>query len=173
MSVFDIRELTEHYIHDMYCRATHTDVAGAPIGDTACGVPHGSQRNQYDFATAGDRGPRGLWWYGLSGGGFRASSNQRKCTAAERQAEADSCHFLRPSWIIDHSAIRNRLGQWATFRYDVHGELTWAIAEGFANPGPIHHGYNGELVSWLHHPCMQQLHDLFITSFFCFSFSQS
>jgi hypothetical protein len=132
----------------MYVLSRYTDVAGAPIGDTACGVPHGSQRDQYDFATAGDRGPRGLWWYGLSGGGFRASSNQRKCTAAERQAEADSCHFLRPSWIIDHSAIRNRLGQWATFLYDMHGELTWAIAEGFANPGPRVHGYNGEL----HHP---------------------
>ena len=120
-------------------------VTGAPIGDTACGVPKGSQRDQYNFATAGDRGPRGLWWYGLSGAGFHASSNQRKCTAAERQAEALSCHFMRPSWMIDHSAIRNRLGQWATFLYDMHGELTYAIAEGFANPGPKNRGYNGEL----------------------------
>ena len=99
-------------------------VAGCPASDAACGVPKGSQRDRYDFATAGDRGSRGLWWYGLSGGGFHSSSNQRKCTAKERQAEEDSCHFLRPSWMIDHTAVRNRLGQWATFLYDMHGELT-------------------------------------------------
>ena len=45
--------------------------------------------------------------------------------------------------MIDHTAVRNRLGQWATFLYDMHGELTFAIAEGFANPGPKEHGYNG------------------------------
>jgi hypothetical protein len=121
-------------------------VAGAPTNDTACGVPKGSQRSQYDFATDRGRGPprRSLWWYGLSGGGFHASSNQRKCTVAEKQAEADSCHFSRPSWMIDHSAVRNRIGQWATFLYDMGGELTYSIAEGFANPGPKQHGYNGE-----------------------------
>jgi len=26
--------------------------------------------------------------------------------------------------MIDHTAVRNRLGQWATFLYDMHGELT-------------------------------------------------
>ena len=46
--------------------------------------------------------------------------------------------------MIDHTAVRNRLGQWATFLYDMHGELTFAIAEGFANPGPKEHGCNGE-----------------------------
>ena len=119
-------------------------VAGAPATDTACGLPKGSLRDQYDFATAVGRGPGGLWWYGLRGGGFHASSNQRKCTAAEKKYEEESCHFRRPSWMIDHPAIRNRVGQWATFLYNMHGELTYAIAAGFANPGPKYHGYNGE-----------------------------
>jgi hypothetical protein len=115
-------------------------VAGAPVNDTACGVPKGSQRDQYNFATAGDRGAGGLWWYGLSGGGH---GPQRKCTAEEKAEEKASCHFLRPSWMIDHPATRNRIGQWATFLYNLNGELTWAIAAGFANPGPQERGYNG------------------------------
>lgn len=117
-------------------------VAGVPRNDTACGLPKGSQREQYDFATAGGRGDRGLWWYGLSGGG--GGGPQRNCTAEEQRKEAASCGGVPgPSWMIDHPATRNRIGQWATFLYDMHGELTWAIAAGFANPGPQDPGYNG------------------------------
>ena len=32
--------------------------------------------------------------------------------------------------MIDHTAVRNRLGQWATFLYDMHGELTLFLTFG-------------------------------------------
>ena len=35
--------------------------------------------------------------------------------------------------MIDHTAVRNRMMQWATFRYDMHGELLWESAAGFSN----------------------------------------
>jgi hypothetical protein len=35
------------------------------------------------------------------------------------------CGVRRPSFMVDHSAIRNRMVQWSTYLYDMHGELIW------------------------------------------------
>ena len=35
--------------------------------------------------------------------------------------------------MVDHSAIRNRMIQWATFLYDMHGELLWNTVAAFTN----------------------------------------
>ena len=121
-------------------------VAGISNG-SSCGLPVGSQRENYDFATA--QGPSGLWWYG---GGTGRPGPQRKCTAEEKKIGIPGhgpgtvdvfCGSGWPSFIIDHPAVRNRMWQWATFLYDTHGELLYEMCAGFANPGPQDRGFNG------------------------------
>ena len=105
-------------------------------GEAACrNVPNGSQRKHYDFATRSGKGH--LWWYlaCFSDGGCCAGP-QRSCTAAEKMHGLPCSHPCLegwPSFMIDHTAVRNRMMQWATFRYDMHGELLWESAAGFSN----------------------------------------
>ena len=116
------------------------DVAGRTKprfpGEAACrNVPNGSQRKHYDFATRSGKGH--LWWYlaCFSDGGCCAGP-QRSCTAAEKMHGLPCSHPCLegwPSFMIDHTAVRNRMMQWATFRYDMHGELLWESAAGFSN----------------------------------------
>ena len=90
-------------------------------------VPLESQREVYDFIP---EPKRHLWWYlACFAEGGCCAGPQRKCTPADRVALAGSCSvpcFMGwPSYMVDHTAIRNRMVQWATFRYDVFGELVW------------------------------------------------
>ena len=117
-----------------------------PNGTWPCSdVPTGSQRHTYDFVTAGGKKNNDLWWYQacFSEGGC-AAGPQRACTLKEKHEGlpgSDPCLEGWPSFMIDHSAIRNRMLQWATFRYDVHGELLWSAVYGYHNPGG--HNCNG------------------------------
>jgi sucrose-6-phosphate hydrolase SacC (GH32 family) len=108
-------------------------------------VPTGSQRDKYNFVTAGGTKNNDLWWYQacFSEGGC-AAGPQRACTLKEKHEGfdgSDPCLEGWPSFMIDHPAVRNRVLQWATFRYDVHGELLWSAVYGFHNPGG--HNCNG------------------------------
>ena len=84
------------------------------------GVPTGSQRHLYDFVTANGTKNNDLWWYlACFSDGDCCAGPQRACTAKERQ-DGISCSIPClegwPSYMIDHTAIRNRMMQWATFR---------------------------------------------------------
>ena len=94
-------------------------------------VPTGSQRHHYNFVT-GDHGSKAndLWWYlaCFSDGGCCAGP-QRACTTEEKEhgIECSSpCLEGWPSYMIDHSAIRNRMMQ---VRLDVSSIIFYPVVE--------------------------------------------
>lgn len=123
-------------------------VAGrsAPPGGEPCtATPWRSQRANYDFAT---QAGKQLWWYlaCFSDGGCCAGP-QRACTPSEKKTGipcSRPCRQGWPSYMIDHTALRNRMMQWASYVYNMHGELLWEALAGFNNPGlPAGNGTDG------------------------------
>ncbi len=73
----------------------------------------GYQRDEYDtLLQNGDE----LWWY--------QSCMSHGCAGSDPD---DQCEAGYPSYMIDHSAVRNRIMSWMTYFYDIHGELYFAV----------------------------------------------
>ena len=45
------------------------------------------------------------------------------------------CEMGWPSYMIDHTAVRNRIHPWATYLYAIGGELYWSISYASAAGG--------------------------------------
>ena len=108
--------------------------SGKPPNVHCKDVPFASQRHRYDFIQEPERH---LWWYlACFAEGGCCAGPQWKCTSEDRVRLAGSCSvpcFLGwPNYMVDSSAIRNRMVQWATYRYDMHGELVWDTVAAFS-----------------------------------------
>jgi hypothetical protein len=104
-------------------------------------VPLASQRHTYDFIKQPEQH---LWWYFacLSEGGC-CPGPQRKCTKQDTLDYAQlgcsvPCLMGWPTYMIDHSAISNRMVQWATFLYDMHGACCFEHAVSLEDTWTLH-----------------------------------
>ncbi|MCP4895935.1 MAG: DUF4091 domain-containing protein [bacterium] len=72
----------------------------------------GDQRSDYDDLVAAGKD---LWWY-------------QSCMSHGCGDPNDSeCYRAWPSYMIDHTAIRNRIMAWMSYRYDIRGELYYDV----------------------------------------------
>lgn len=86
-------------------------------------VSGGSQRPLYNNVSL-----RNLWWYqACSSHGCQGGCGELPVSPAHDEFYAH-CEMGWPSYMIDHSAVRNRAHPWATYLYDFGGELYWAIS---------------------------------------------
>jgi len=95
-----------------------------------CWEVNGDTRPQYDNV-------KNLWWYqscmshGCGGGG-----------------SCDSCVTGWPDYMVDHSAITNRIMSWMSYLYNISGELYWSINYSSSTSDPWNQIYsfggNGE-----------------------------
>ncbi len=94
----------------------------------------GSQRTLYDpLLAAGAE----LWWY--------QSCMSHGCDGADPD---DACESEYPSYMVDHSSVKNRVMSWMSYYYDVRGELYFDVnycdAEGEAWVSTYYFGGNGD-----------------------------
>ncbi|MFC1851685.1 DUF4091 domain-containing protein [candidate division CSSED10-310 bacterium] len=94
----------------------------------------GNQRPDYDYLLAGGAE---LWWY--------QSCMSHGCAGSDPN---DLCEAGYPSYMVDHSAVRNRIMSWMTYFYDIHGELYFDVnytdGQGDAWISQFYFGGNGD-----------------------------
>ncbi|MCX6348513.1 MAG: DUF4091 domain-containing protein, partial [Candidatus Aureabacteria bacterium] len=94
----------------------------------------GNQRSGYDQLIASGAE---LWWY--------QSCMSHGCTGADPD---DPCESEYPSYMVDHSAVKNRVMSWMSYYYDVRGELYFDVNycddEGEAWASTYYFGGNGD-----------------------------
>lgn len=93
----------------------------------------GDQRSEYDaLVAAGKR----LWSY--------QSCMSHGCYTSA----TDECDRAWPSYMVDHTAVRNRIMGWQSYRYDLTGELYFDVNYAYGNSDPwvsqLHFGGNGD-----------------------------
>jgi len=106
---------------------------GKPYNICWSTVYEGNHRPDYDALVATGKD---LWWYQscMSHGCYSASTNE--------------CDRAWPSYMIDHTAIRNRVMGWMSYFYDIRGELYFDVnyCYGVSDPWAtqLHFGGNGD-----------------------------
>jgi len=90
-----------------------------------CYEVNGNQRSAYDKVNT-------LWWYQScmsDGCGTPGCDSTR------------ACEMGWPSYVIDHSAINNRIMSWMSYLYDIQGELYWSTNYAMQGKDPWHDIY--------------------------------
>lgn len=86
------------------------------------GAPGGDQRPLYNNVTL-----RNLWWYqACSSHGCHGGCSE--LSGSPSGEWYGHCETGWPSLMIDHSMVLNRVHPWATYLYNIGGELYWAIS---------------------------------------------
>lgn len=83
-------------------------------GGDACMSPAGNTRPYYNNVSQ----PL-LWWY--------QSCMSHGCDGGCYTNAWGSCEMGWPSYMIDHPAVANRAMGWATYLYNMYGELYWSL----------------------------------------------
>jgi hypothetical protein len=104
-----------------------------PYGVCWAAEYEGDQRSEYDgLVAAGKR----LWSY--------QSCMSHGCYTSA----TDECNRAWPSYMVDHTAVRNRIMGWQSYRYDLMGELYFDVNYAYGNSDPwvsqLHFGGNGD-----------------------------
>ena len=94
---------------------------------------------------AGDHRPD---YDGLVAAGKRLWSYQSCMSHGCDVSATDECTRAWPSYMVDHTAIRNRIMGWQAYRYDLSGELYFDVNYAYGNSNPwvsqLHFGGNGD-----------------------------
>lgn len=85
---------------------------------------------------------------GLVASGKRLWSYQSCMSHGCDVSSTAECDRGWPSYMVDHTAIRNRIMGWQTYRYDLSGELYFDVNYAYGNSDPwvtqLHFGGNGD-----------------------------
>jgi hypothetical protein len=85
---------------------------------------------------------------GLVANGKRLWSYQSCMSHGCYTSATDECNRAWPSYMVDHTAIRNRIMGWQAYRYDLSGELYFDVNYAYGNSDPwvtqLQFGGNGD-----------------------------